>query len=324
MATGTPVFPTTLDTDSTLGPTSGIVAGTTALNGVGTGQGDQLGITKNLINQVIALETKVGANGSADTNSIDYKLAHAATSTLATVSDITEFDIARVRNDFPTDASSSDYFHLQGNQLVPSGYTTSAGDTEPWDAQGVVWFSLKDATNLSLNAILNGFQVNPRNDVDIAIRFTHNNRDPMSNGTVAQPTGLKYFVGLIGPQTDIDQGGSVGKPGFGLFYSDLVGPSWQTCHSQTTGWAGTSSGPGLITAGNLVDTGIPFTFTTPYIFRFTLSRGWLLAQCRFPRVWARHSLMLELSHFPDFPPLPPTWLIFSPLLKTAGRPTAQV
>jgi hypothetical protein len=62
MALGTPTYATgTTDTDATLGPTTGIVAGTTPLNAVGTNQGDQLGITKNLINTSIALETNASA-----------------------------------------------------------------------------------------------------------------------------------------------------------------------------------------------------------------------------------------------------------------------
>ena len=75
MSLGTPTYPTTLDTAATLGPTSGIVAGTTPLNAVGTNQGDQLGITNNLINQVIALQTKCGVTASADTSSLDYKIS---------------------------------------------------------------------------------------------------------------------------------------------------------------------------------------------------------------------------------------------------------
>lgn len=275
MATGTPTFPTTLDTDSTLGPTSGIsTTGSTLLSATGTGQGDQVGITRNLINSVIALETKVGVTSSTDINSLDYKTAHSTGSGVSAVSDLTGFDIARFRNDFPTDAGQSDYFHLQGNQFLSSGYSTSAGDSEPWDAQGIVWYSLKDSTNLSIDAMLNGFQVNPRNDVDFAIRWTHNNRDPMSNGTVAQPIGLKYQVGFVGPQIDIDSGGAVGHSGFGLFYSDIVGANWMLFHNTTGGWTGSSSAAALISAGNLVSTGIPFTFTTPYIFRFTMARGW--------------------------------------------------
>lgn len=78
MATGTPVYPTTLDTAATLGPTSGIVAGTTALNAVGTNQGDQLGITNNLINTVVALETAVGVTNSAVTTSLTYGVNHLA------------------------------------------------------------------------------------------------------------------------------------------------------------------------------------------------------------------------------------------------------
>jgi hypothetical protein len=58
MALGTPTYSTgTVDTNATLGPTTGIVAGSTPLNAVGTNQGDQLGITNNLINTVINLET---------------------------------------------------------------------------------------------------------------------------------------------------------------------------------------------------------------------------------------------------------------------------
>src|SRR4030081_3203809 len=76
MPLGTPVYPTTLDTDATIGPTSGIVAGTTPLGATGSGQGDLLGITRNLINQVVALQTKLGINASADTASLDYLAKH--------------------------------------------------------------------------------------------------------------------------------------------------------------------------------------------------------------------------------------------------------
>jgi hypothetical protein len=62
MALGTPTYSTgTTDTNATLGPTTGIVAGSTPLNAVGTNQGDQLGITNNLINTTIALETNAQA-----------------------------------------------------------------------------------------------------------------------------------------------------------------------------------------------------------------------------------------------------------------------
>src|ERR1700726_4595938 len=74
MALGTPTYPTTLDTAATLGPTSGIVAGTTPLNAVGTNQGDQLGITNNLINQVIALETFAGVTSSTVTTTLEYRV----------------------------------------------------------------------------------------------------------------------------------------------------------------------------------------------------------------------------------------------------------
>lgn len=52
-------WPVAVDTDALLGPTSGIVAGVTHLGDTGTNQGDQLGITKNLINSVIKLENAV-------------------------------------------------------------------------------------------------------------------------------------------------------------------------------------------------------------------------------------------------------------------------
>jgi hypothetical protein len=74
MALGTPTFPTTLDTNATLGPTSGIVAGTTPLNAVGTNQGDQLGITNNLINNDIAMEGVIGVTGSTVTTSHEYRI----------------------------------------------------------------------------------------------------------------------------------------------------------------------------------------------------------------------------------------------------------
>src|SRR6478609_7961005 len=73
MATGVPSYPALLDTDATFGPTSGIVAGTTPLAAVGAGQGDQLGITKNLISGLIAIETRVGVNNSAVTTTLDFR-----------------------------------------------------------------------------------------------------------------------------------------------------------------------------------------------------------------------------------------------------------
>jgi hypothetical protein len=49
-------WPVAVDSDALLGPTSGIVAGVTHLGDTGTNQGDQLGITKNLINSVVKVE----------------------------------------------------------------------------------------------------------------------------------------------------------------------------------------------------------------------------------------------------------------------------
>ncbi len=49
-------WPVAVDSDAILGPTSGIVAGVTHLGDTGTNQGDQLGITKNLINSVVKVE----------------------------------------------------------------------------------------------------------------------------------------------------------------------------------------------------------------------------------------------------------------------------
>jgi hypothetical protein len=74
MALGTPTYPTSLDTAATLGPTSGIVAGTTPLNAVGTNQGDQLGITNNLINTMIGVETLVGITNSTTTTTHEYRI----------------------------------------------------------------------------------------------------------------------------------------------------------------------------------------------------------------------------------------------------------
>ncbi len=74
MALGTPTYPTTLDTAATLGPTSGIVAGTTPLNAVGTNQGDQLGITNNLINTMVGIETLVGVTNSTVTTTHEYRI----------------------------------------------------------------------------------------------------------------------------------------------------------------------------------------------------------------------------------------------------------
>ncbi len=80
MALGTQVYTSSggsLDTVATIGPTSGIVAGTTPLNAVGTNQGDQLGITNNIISALVALENVVGIVGSAVTTSHDYKIKKA-------------------------------------------------------------------------------------------------------------------------------------------------------------------------------------------------------------------------------------------------------
>ena len=74
MALGTPTYPTTLDTAATLGPTSGIVAGTTALNAVGSNQGNQLGITNNLINTMIGVETLVGVTNGTVTTSHEFRI----------------------------------------------------------------------------------------------------------------------------------------------------------------------------------------------------------------------------------------------------------
>jgi hypothetical protein len=80
MSLGTPVFPASLDSDSTLGPTSGIIAGNTLLGSAGTNQGDQLGITKNLINSVMALQSVVGVTASAVTTSLVYLVGKLQTS----------------------------------------------------------------------------------------------------------------------------------------------------------------------------------------------------------------------------------------------------
>lgn len=76
MSTGTPVYPATLDTDASLGPTSGIVPGLggTHLGDAGVGQGTLLGITTNLINTAIAIETKLGITNSTDITSHEYRL----------------------------------------------------------------------------------------------------------------------------------------------------------------------------------------------------------------------------------------------------------
>jgi hypothetical protein len=74
MALGTLVFPASIDNDATMGPTTGIIPGTTSLSAVGTNQGDQLGITRNLINALIALENKVGINGSTVTTTLEYRV----------------------------------------------------------------------------------------------------------------------------------------------------------------------------------------------------------------------------------------------------------
>ncbi|SRR6266404_2719931 len=74
MPLGTPVYPTTLDTAATVGPTSGIVAGTTPLNAVGTNQGDQIGITNNIITVELALEAAVGVTNSTVTTSHEYRI----------------------------------------------------------------------------------------------------------------------------------------------------------------------------------------------------------------------------------------------------------
>jgi hypothetical protein len=66
MATGVPIYPAGIDSDSTLGPTSGIVPGVTHLGDIGINQGDQLGITRNLINAAILLQTNT-AEGQAGT-----------------------------------------------------------------------------------------------------------------------------------------------------------------------------------------------------------------------------------------------------------------
>ena len=74
MALGTPGYPASIDNDATMGPTTGIIPGTTSLSAVGTNQGDQLGITRNLINSLIALENKVGINGSTVTTTLEYRV----------------------------------------------------------------------------------------------------------------------------------------------------------------------------------------------------------------------------------------------------------
>lgn len=75
MSTGVPTYPASIDTNATLGPTLGIVANNTLLGAVGPNQGDQLGITNNLINQVIALENQVGITESTVTTSLVYQVA---------------------------------------------------------------------------------------------------------------------------------------------------------------------------------------------------------------------------------------------------------
>lgn len=72
MALGTPLYPVTLDTNATLGPTTS-VTGSTPTASTGSGQGDLLGVVNNLIAQIIALQTKVGVTSSADTTSLDFR-----------------------------------------------------------------------------------------------------------------------------------------------------------------------------------------------------------------------------------------------------------
>ncbi len=77
MALGTPTYPTTLDTADSIGPTSGIQPGLTPLNAIGANQGDQLGITNNLINTLIGVETLVGVTNSTVTTTHDYRIRRA-------------------------------------------------------------------------------------------------------------------------------------------------------------------------------------------------------------------------------------------------------
>lgn len=73
MAAGTPTYPTILDTDATLGPTSTLVAGSTTLLA-----GDQIGLAKNWQNTIIALETIVGVTNSSVTTTHEYRIRKAA------------------------------------------------------------------------------------------------------------------------------------------------------------------------------------------------------------------------------------------------------
>jgi hypothetical protein len=64
-------FPTSLDSNVGKG-TTGV-----ALNAGGLGGESHLGSHQDINDSVVALETKLGINSSADTSSVDYKLAHA-------------------------------------------------------------------------------------------------------------------------------------------------------------------------------------------------------------------------------------------------------
>lgn len=74
MATGVPTYSNVLDTDLTLGQSTGIVSGVTKLGEQNAGQGTILGIAKNLINTIIVLENVVGIVNSAVTTSHDYRI----------------------------------------------------------------------------------------------------------------------------------------------------------------------------------------------------------------------------------------------------------
>src|SRR5208282_4146566 len=147
MATGTPIYPAGIDSDATLGPTSGILSGTTHTGDAGANQGKQLGITQNLINAVIAIEQQAGAdNGSSFTNG-SYVQPAIGSNVMVTQYDTTWMQVGMLvfvkphtgligGIYFVRDVPSSTTVNLIN--LGISGINTAAGNTVP--TLSAVWF----------------------------------------------------------------------------------------------------------------------------------------------------------------------------------------
>lgn len=69
-----PEYPINIDSDNTIGPTSGIIRTSTHLSDTGVGQNDQLSIVQNLINTEVAIESVVGTTNSTVAATHEFRI----------------------------------------------------------------------------------------------------------------------------------------------------------------------------------------------------------------------------------------------------------